>query len=86
MPVSNCSCIHLGVTNSDRLIKQRRGSSAPALFRVHGRYWTWLSQFFLWGSILLWFVFVIIYTAVKPGFTGHLDDKDNIYGIVTYAA
>ena len=46
------------------------------------RYWTWLSHFFLWGSILLWFVFVIIYTMVKPGFTGHLDDKDNIYGIV----
>ena len=49
---------------------------------ANGRYWTVLSHFFLWGSILLWFVFVIVYTMVKPGFTGHLDDKDNIYGIV----
>ena len=29
------------------------------------RYWTWITHFFVWGTILSYFIIVIIYSALR---------------------
>lgn len=39
---------------------------------------------FIWGSILFWYLFIFIYSAMKPGTTGSLDSSDNVYNLIYY--
>ena len=32
-------------------------------------FWNWLHHFSIWGSIIVWFIFLLIYGALPPGFT-----------------
>ena len=37
----------------------------PAVLALETRFWTFYNHFSIWGSILVWFLFVIIYTAMQ---------------------
>ena len=37
----------------------------PAVLALETRFWTFFNHFSIWGSILVWFLFVVIYTALQ---------------------